>query len=137
MCSRTNKLSSASLLTERDFIVAFSKVKFDEREPLHYQMLYTCFAKLRETERCFRYGKHWELIGFQGTDPATDLRGAGMLGVLQFLAFECTYRVYLRDEVLRLAESEVYGFPLAITLLNFTCCVLGYLREGYLTEMIN
>ena len=26
-----------------------------------------------------RYGGHWEEIGFQGTDPATDLRGVGMI----------------------------------------------------------
>jgi hypothetical protein len=137
MCSRSNKLSSAFLFTERDFIIAFSKVKFDEREHLHYQMLYTCFAKLRDSERCFRYGKHWERIGFQGTDPATDLRGAGMLGVLQFLAFVCKYHIYLRSEVLPYADSEANGFPLAITLLNFTCCVLNYLKDGRLTEMIN
>lgn len=30
-----------------------------------------------------RYGPHWTALGFQGDDPATDLRGAGMLGLLQ------------------------------------------------------
>jgi len=32
---------------------------------------------------CPRYGSHWERIGFQGNDPATDLRGVGLLGLLQ------------------------------------------------------
>ena len=32
-----------------------------------------------------RYGEHWALMGFQGSDPATDLRGAGMLGLLHLL----------------------------------------------------
>jgi hypothetical protein len=27
-----------------------------------------------------RFGKHWEEIGWQGEDPATDLRAAGLLG---------------------------------------------------------
>lgn len=32
-----------------------------------------------------RFGPHWESVGFQGDDPATDLRGYGMLGLLQML----------------------------------------------------
>lgn len=32
-----------------------------------------------------RYGPHWAALGFQGDDPATDLRGAGVLGLLQLL----------------------------------------------------
>lgn len=32
-----------------------------------------------------RYGHHWGDVGFQGDDPATDLRGVGMLGLLQLL----------------------------------------------------
>jgi hypothetical protein len=31
---------------------------------------------------CPMYGNHWEEIGFQGTDPATDCRGSGMLGLI-------------------------------------------------------
>lgn len=29
-----------------------------------------------------RFGSHWEEIGFQNNDPATDLRGVGVLGLL-------------------------------------------------------
>ncbi len=32
-----------------------------------------------------RLGPHWADIGFQGDNPATDLRGAGVLGLLQLL----------------------------------------------------
>jgi hypothetical protein len=32
-----------------------------------------------------RFGQHWGAVGFQGDDPATDLRGVGMLGLLQLL----------------------------------------------------
>jgi hypothetical protein len=37
------------------------------------------------------------MIGFQGTDPSTDLRGVGMLGILQILAFCYMYAEYLRE----------------------------------------
>lgn len=45
-------------------------------------MLYTIYTSLKHTDYCRRYGNHWEDIGFQGTDPASDLRGTGMLGIL-------------------------------------------------------
>jgi hypothetical protein len=32
---------------------------------------------------CPRTGAHWDVVGFQGNDPATDLRGAGLFGLIQ------------------------------------------------------
>lgn len=32
-----------------------------------------------------RYGPHWAALGFQGSDPTTDLRGCGILGLLHLL----------------------------------------------------
>lgn len=34
-----------------------------------------------------RYGMHWEDVGFQGRDPATDLRGTGVLSLFQIFQF--------------------------------------------------
>jgi ELMO domain-containing protein len=34
-----------------------------------------------------RYGSHWNKIGFQGRDPATDLRSTGVLSLLQWLLY--------------------------------------------------
>lgn len=50
-------------------------------------MLYTFYINLTGKKNCVRYGDHWEKVGFQGRDPATDLRGVGMFGVLQMIAF--------------------------------------------------
>ena len=47
-------------------------------------MLRTIYRQLTSTTvDCPRYGSHWETIGFQGTDPSTDLRGVGILGLVQ------------------------------------------------------
>ena len=32
-----------------------------------------------------RIGEHWQVIGFQGSDPATDLRGVGIFGLFLLL----------------------------------------------------
>ena len=53
------------------------------QEPLHLAMLRTIYRQLTSTRvDCPRYGEHWEAIGFQGTDPSTDLRGVGVLGLV-------------------------------------------------------
>lgn len=49
-------------------------------------MLRTIYRQLTSTTvDCPRYGSHWETIGFQGTDPSTDLRGVGILGLVQVM----------------------------------------------------
>lgn len=53
---------------------------------MHYSILQSVYQNLiGMTSSCARTGAHWESIGFQGADPATDLRGVGMLGLLQLL----------------------------------------------------
>ena len=53
------------------------------QDPLHLAMLRTIYRQLTSTRvDCPRYGEHWEAIGFQGTDPSTDLRGVGVLGLV-------------------------------------------------------
>lgn len=135
MCS-TTKMSRPGLLTERDQILAFSRVPFNDREEFHFQILYTIFCQLKDTDHCLRYGHHWEEIGFQGTDPATDLRGVGMLGLLQMLAFVLQYKDYLK-ECLRYSEDETYNFPMCVTLINITGFTLEWLQQNRLNEQIN
>lgn len=74
-----------------------------------------------------RFGSHWERIGFQGTDPSTDLRGAGMLGLLQLLAF-ISHHQPLAVRIHALATDERQNFPLAVTSFQFTGVVLSVLR---------
>ena len=51
---------------------------------VHTRVLQLAAAANSLCKTC-RYGEHWALLGFQGADPATDLRGAGMLGLLHLL----------------------------------------------------
>ena len=57
---------------------------------------------------CFsRYGSHWERIGFQGTDPSTDLRGVGLLGLVQPLFLLATPDTLpFAIDVYRISQSE-------------------------------
>ena len=77
------KLRSAELRTQRDRILALARVPMD-RSVLHERILMSVHRTVTKEETLpKRFGPHWESIGFQGGDPATDLRGAGMLALVQ------------------------------------------------------
>lgn len=57
-----------SLHPERNLIFGLALCMFKNDEPMHIHVLQTIYKKLSGTKLdCPRYGNHWELIGFQGT----------------------------------------------------------------------
>ena len=46
-----------------------------------------------------RVGSHWERMGFQGADPATDLRDLGMFSVLQVTSPLCKVNWVLESQL--------------------------------------
>ena len=72
-------------------------------------------------------------LGFQGADPGSDLRGVGMLGALQLLAFAERHNSLARA-LLAVARTHSRGgsdpFPLAATLLNITRFIFTVLVDG-------
>lgn len=81
-CFSSRPRLNPALKSERDAVFALSRVKYDSRVAEHEIILKTIYKTLLNTERCRQVGEHWQDIGFQRTDPATDIRGAGMLGAL-------------------------------------------------------
>jgi hypothetical protein len=82
-----------------------------------------------------RFGEHWHTVGFQGEDPATDLRGCGMLGLLQLFMFATTCPGDVR-KVFKLSQHAVYEFPMAPVGINVTRVTLKVLRKGLLNDTI-
>jgi len=84
------------------------------------------YMKLTGTKAyCLPTGEHWMDIGFQGTSPLTDLRGAGMLGLSHLLWVATNHgqkaRIILRD-----VDQSSYGF--AAVSINFSLMALNALR---------
>ncbi|RXM91203.1 ELMO domain-containing protein 3, partial [Acipenser ruthenus] len=74
------------LQEERDLVFAIAQCSLDNTQKVHMRVLQTVYKKLTGARfDCPRYGCHWEQVGFQGTDPATDLRGTGFLGLMHAL----------------------------------------------------
>lgn len=75
-----------------------------------------------------RFSKQWKKLGFQGTDPKSDFRGMGILGLQNLLFFAKHYNAKAR-QILTESEQE-YSF--AIVGINLTALVCQLLQENYL-----
>ncbi|XP_050766236.1 ELMO domain-containing protein 3 isoform X2 [Gymnogyps californianus] len=124
---------------ERELALAMAQCGLDDNERVHMRILQTIYKKLTGSRLgCPRYGTHWEELGFQGTDPGTDLRGTGMLGLMQILYFVTDSRTLpLAREIFQLSQHETQNFPFCIMSVNITRIVLQALREERLSRECN
>ncbi|NXJ71778.1 ELMD3 protein, partial [Rostratula benghalensis] len=138
---------------ERELALAMAQCGLDDNERVHMRILQTIYKKLtRSRLGCPRYGAHWEELGFQGVDPGTDLRGTGMLGLMQMLYFVMDARTLpLALEIFKLSQHEtqargvwaavmlllLQNFPFCIMSVNITRIVIQALREERLSRECN
>ncbi|KAI6241581.1 ELMO domain-containing protein [Aphelenchoides fujianensis] len=117
---------------DKTLIVALSRTPYNESVPLHWKMLGSIYVHLLpDSPPPDRFGDHWETVGFQGSDPATDLRGAGIFGLCQLLyAVSGGLDREFLDRAMELANRGENGFPLAVVGLNFTHLLLKRVKKG-------
>ncbi|XP_054258907.1 ELMO domain-containing protein 3-like isoform X2 [Macrosteles quadrilineatus] len=132
------KLDSG-LKPEYDLVFAIAQCSFDWSDSVHWRMVQTIYKQLTGAKLdCPQFGSHWQEIGFQGSDPSTDLRGVGMLGLMQFLYLATnTPTRPLSLKLHTVANSETQPFPLAVLSLNVTNIALNALRAGRLNKECN
>lgn len=119
-------------------VQATAFIAFSNQEPVHLSMLRTLYRQLTgSTLDCPRYGAHWEDIGFQGSDPSTDLRGVGLLGLVQALYLVITPEMFpFARDVYQLSRKDSQEFPLMVLSLNITRITLHVLRDGLLNRYL-
>ncbi|NWH70585.1 ELMD3 protein, partial [Piaya cayana] len=130
----------AQLHGERDLALAMAQCALDDNEQVHMRILQTIYRKLTRTRLgCPRYGAHWEELGFQGVDPGTDLRGTGMLGLMQLLYFVMDARTLpLALEIFnQVTLTLLQSFPFCLMSVNITRLVIQALREECLSRECN
>lgn len=132
MCTRPGL--PPNLQNSKQAILATALIPFSNETGLHLSILRTLYRQLTGSKLdCPRYGHHWEDIGFQGNDPSTDLRGVGVLGLVNALYFVVTPQVYpLAKQIYNLSLSPAQEFPLMVLSLNATRICLHILRDGLL-----
>ena len=129
------KLKTAELKQQRDQILALAKTAMD-RGVLHERMLMSLHRAITKSEVLPpRFGPQWEVIGFQGNDPATDLRGAGVLALLNMLQMNWK-RPKLVQDIFAISQGGT-AFPMMTVSINLTQVTMTCLRSGALTREAN
>ncbi|CAM9605659.1 unnamed protein product, partial [Hapterophycus canaliculatus] len=115
----------------RDEIFIYAQMKYTPDDVVHRRLIQTVFRRLTKEQRaCPDVGSHWDTIGFQGTDPCTDLnRSMGIFALLQVLYFLDTQPA-LAIRLYRLSVVDVTGWPFLCVSIGFTKEALGVLRRG-------
>ncbi|GLE03260.1 hypothetical protein PINS_up012150 [Pythium insidiosum] len=136
-CFSRPRLAFPDAQHERERLFCAAATAFDARNTTFVAMLQTVFRQLTRAPRDVPLsGTHWEQIGFQGNDPATDLRGCGVLSLLQML-FLVERHDALAQRCLRASHHATRHFPLACALINVTLQCLLALRSGALFKECN
>ncbi|XP_036605160.1 ELMO domain-containing protein 3 isoform X2 [Trichosurus vulpecula] len=127
------------LQEERDLVLAIAQCGLDNEDPVHGRVLQTIYKKLTGSRfDCALYGTHWEELGFQGSNPATDLRGAGFLALLHLLYLVMDSKtLLLAHEIFRLSQHRIQYFPFCLMSVNITRIVIQALREECLSKECN
>ncbi|XP_010875003.1 ELMO domain-containing protein 3 [Esox lucius] len=127
------------LLEERDLVFAIAQCCLDNSQTVHMRVLQTIYKKLTGSRLdCPRLGSHWESVGFQGTDPATDLRGTGFLGLMHTLHLVMDPETLpLARDIYKLSHHPTQNFPFCVMSINMTRIALHALREEALAKECN
>lgn len=127
------------LLEERDVVFCIAASQLSNENSSHIRTLQTIYRCLTGSKfDCPRIGSHWEEIGFQGNDPATDLRGAGLLGLMNLLHLLKDPKKYqLASDIYRLSLHPTQNFPFCVMGINLSRITLQTLREGLLNKECN
>uniref|UniRef100_A0A8I5TL50 ELMO domain containing 3 n=1 Tax=Pongo abelii TaxID=9601 RepID=A0A8I5TL50_PONAB len=119
--------------------VCFGAGGLDSQDPVHGRVLQTIYKKLTGSKfDCALHGDHWEDLGFQGANPATDLRGAGFLALLHLLYLVMDSKTLLMaQEIFRLSRHHIQQFPFCLMSVNITHIAIQALREECLSRECN
>jgi hypothetical protein len=119
----------------RHMVTRRKATAYDANNGEHEAMLLALWSALMpEQTLTARKTKQWGQIGFQGSDPASDFRGMGVLGLEQLLHFASRHAAEAKHALqLSLGDgSPLSGFPFAITGINITSVMMTALAEGRL-----
>ena len=107
---------------------ALRSTAYDEVQHVH--KLELLWNGLNEEDKPFiRISKQWCDIGFQGTDPKTDFRGMGMLGLESLLYLVQNFNKAAKH-ILSHSNHPKYGYSMAIVSINLTHLALKLMNDG-------
>lgn len=106
------------------------RLPYDKNNAEHEAKLENLWERLRPDIRRTggRVTKEWQELGFQGTDPATDFRGMGYLG-LHNLHYFAEYHSPAALKIVGDALTKPNWFSMAITGINLTGDLVTLIKQ--------
>jgi len=103
---------------------------FDMYNDAHMQMLDGFWFAMKDTNRTVSgiISAEWTSLGFQGSDPSTDFRSMGILGLHQLNHF-ATRKPDIAQLILKEFTEPGRNFPFAIIGINLTRLVMSLLNQ--------
>ncbi|XP_069140140.1 uncharacterized protein [Argopecten irradians] len=128
-----------NLQKDKEFVFCVAATPLDNNILVHTRALQTIYRCLTGSRfDCSRFGSHWEEIGFQGNDPSTDLRGTGVLGLLNLVhLLRNPKRQSLAQEIYKLSLHPTQNFPFCVMGINMSRIAIQALREDCLNKECN
>lgn len=124
------------LVDERQLAFSLTKIPLNFKEEFHIRAMTTIYQNLTNEMECPLIGKHWMKIGFQSSDPNSDLRSTGMFSMLQFLAIIDRFNQYVL-EIFEFSKNHMKYNCFACILINMSYYTIQTLREGILISYCN
>lgn len=113
-------------LRSLDALRSTATLPFDENSEDHMRLLTNLWKHEFPNARFEIPSERWKDVGFQGRDPRTDLRGAGIIGLQHLQHVVLTQRPALEAMHSRGAHTPIREFPLSIASINVTAMLLSY-----------
>jgi hypothetical protein len=129
---RLEAIKSNELTETKVKLLALGKVRYDESNETHTQVLGICLklAKLSSLELC---GEHWRELGFADVNPCLDFKTTGIVGLLCM-----AYLMYMAKSLKQALLPPVREDPLfAEICIQCADIALDSLRKGRLNQQIN
>jgi hypothetical protein len=132
-CFRARSKSRSVLSAQKQKIIKFSLTIFDHSDNLHVSLLKKIYSLVKNAENCPLEGDHWKDIGFQGKNPATDLRKVGLFGLFCILYFFEKHSTHAR-KIFEFSLNPSSKFPFAAVALNFAEVTLEDMESNVLLK---
>lgn len=106
-----------------------SSVRYNSSDPSHVAQLMDLWAAAHESsgKEVSPKSERWKELGFQGSDPATDFRAAGLFGLQSLVYFARHRHNILAEHLMTQKEQPGLAFPWAATALNVHFLLVGRL----------
>lgn len=122
-------LAAPRLIDQQEKLLALAHFKYDDMPEIFHEILAEAYKRLTGSLGSVAYtGSHWEEIGFQRSNPSTDIRSGGALGPLCLLSMTEQYPQTM-SHIYKISIHPVKHFPLACKIFEVSSLCMARVKN--------